>query len=664
QYLNGNVYSKGETGPQGTVVFAALSDIISASGDTYSGNYMVNASVFNEQTWYAPELAVSLAHYSVPLTQENANVSVQVVIRLPELVITTQGITVLSSPVVEGSNVTVSALVFNLGYAPVTENFTVEFFLPGEAAVNVTTALTGPLGVGQAVPVNTVWSVPMSYGNMSISVYLNPGKELPEASYSDNFATINVTVLELPELIPIAMNMTGSFQEFSNVTFTVAIRNAGQIDAGLYVVTILEGNAPNNVTLPIANGTVDGTDAGSTAIAHIVWTIPPLPSGVRSERVYFTAAVDMNHSVKQAAYSHSMLLEPVQANITQAQVNADITVSSTSVKSGSVVIVTVTVVSRATNKGMADFPVTVTLYNIRGVQQSGATYEGTTGSNGLMIARISIPANEPSGAYHFNVYSSGEYISSSQSFNVVRQGPSSGFPLLYLLIIIAGVVAAFGGFSFYLYRYGLARVVECGNCGAFIPETAKKCPYCGVEFESGTAKCSNCSSWIPATSKQCPICGVKFADEGEAEQEDEYTAGMRKKYAEYVEKFKSQAKAELGKKYSERGFLDWWKKQPTYVTFEDWLSRQQAVNKAKLIACPSCGEPNPASAQECVKCGTPLVEKEKPAQPPQNPPPANKEQKPQEPRKIVVPRKIIRKVEEKPKSSDQSEKQNGEQPPQ
>lgn len=667
KYLSGNVYAKMETNSSGVALFAGLSDTITGSGDVYSGNYMVNASVFNEKTWYAPEIDVSLAHYTAPLLQQNANVSMQLVILLPQLVVTPSDISVLpvqstQSKIVEGSNATVTALVFNLGYAPVTQNFTVTFLLPGMPEVNVTTALTSPLLVGEAVPVETVWQVPMSYGNMTITVLVNGARTLPEASYRANTASLNVTVFSLPLLMPQSMTVTGTFQEYGNLTFNVYIVNKGQTDAGPFVVSILEGNSTSDINTVVANGTEPGLDAFGSEIAHINWTVPAFPAGVRTEHLYFTAVVDSNHSVREASYAQSELIQPVSVNITQAQVNASVSISSTSVRTGSVMIVTVDVVSKSTGKALPSYPVTVELYNFRGQPEPSVTIQATTSSNGLVILRVPIPASVSSGTYHFNVYSNGQFISASQSFNIASSAPSTGFSPLYLLIIVAAAIAAFGGFSLYLYRYGLARVVECGNCGAFIPETSKRCPYCGVEFEAGTAKCSNCSSWIPANSKQCPICGVKFADEGEAEKEDEYTAGMRREYAAFVEKFKSQAKAEMGKRYSEKAFLGWWKKQPTYLSFEDWLSRQQSIRKAKMVPCPVCGEPNPESAKECVKCGSPMASApQKEVQPQQVQQPVEEKKPQQEPRRVVVPKKIIRKVEEKQPQEQQKDNQEGNQ---
>ena len=67
------------------------------------------------------------------------------------------------------------------------------------------------------------------------------------------------------------------------------------------------------------------------------------------------------------------------------------------------------------------------------------------------------------------------------------------------LILVSAVIIAF---SAYLYKYGLGRMVECGECAALIPEASKRCPKCGVQFEPGTAKCSECSAWIPSNSTQ------------------------------------------------------------------------------------------------------------------------------------------------------------------
>ncbi len=141
-------------------------------------------------------------------------------------------------------------------------------------------------------------------------------------------------------------------------------------------------------------------------------------------------------------------------------------------------------------------------------------------------------------------------------------------------LILAIVVAIIVGFSGYLYKYGLGKMVECGECGALIPESSKKCPKCSTEFEVGTAKCSECGAWIPSSSTSCPDCGAKFVTQAIEEEEDAYVKKMREQYEAFANTYKDEAKSVLGKKYSDAKFHDWWKKQPTYVSFEDWLSEE------------------------------------------------------------------------------------------
>ncbi len=655
---NGSIYAKRPTNSTGVALFPALSDLLRSGNDIYTGNYVVNTSYNDAGTWYSTPVTVSLAHYTSPLIQVNSYATASLDIKLSDLVLTPTDIVFQSNPVVEASHVTVDVLVSNLGYGAVTSNFTVTFYFPGSNPVNVTTSLVGPLAINGTIPVSAVWSVPMSYGNMTVGAAVNLNRNVTEISYGNNFAQTVVDVYSLPDLSIAMMNATGSFQEFSNVTFNVQVDNSGQTGALNVPVVIMEGNSSQNLTKPVANGTIPSIGPGSIQLISIVWTVPQLPSGYNREQLFFGAVVNPNGTILESNYSQSAAAQAISINITRAQVNANVVLSSSSVKAGSYVSVTISVTLKSTGKPMPDYPLTVTLYDLRNVPQGSVYVQTTTGQNGVATARISIPQGESQGSYHFEVFNNGQFVSSSQSFNVVSSGISTGLPLTYWLLIIIVAIGAFVGFSVYLYRYGLARVVECGNCGAFIPETSRKCPYCSVEFEPGTAKCSNCSSWIPASSKECPICGVKFADEGESDQEDDATAQLRKQYVEYADKFKAQAKIDLGNKYSEKAFLTWWKKQSTYITFEDWLSKQQDVKKAKIITCPVCGEPNPQSAKECVKCGSQLSQgesgdKDQPPRPPAAPPPAPEgKPAPQEPRRIVVPRRIVRKVEEKPRQQE------------
>jgi len=158
------------------------------------------------------------------------------------------------------------------------------------------------------------------------------------------------------------------------------------------------------------------------------------------------------------------------------------------------------------------------------------------------------------------------------------------------------------GVTAYWKMYGLGKMVECGECGSFIPEDATTCPKCGVEFEKDMAKCSNCQTWIPVDVKRCPECGVEFATGG-LEVAD-YQEKMRLQYDDVVTKFKDEAQRQLGRSLSDREFQEWWRKQPTFLTFEDWLREEEEMRKMGSKPCPVCGTLNSVTATVCHKCGS------------------------------------------------------------
>ena len=85
-------------------------------------------------------------------------------------------------------------------------------------------------------------------------------------------------------------------------------------------------------------------------------------------------------------------------------------------------------------------------------------------------------------------------------------GPFGPWFLIVLAIVIASVLVI----SIYIYRQGVANLVECGKCGSLIPKSAKKCPKCGAEFGKDMIKCSECGALIAASSVECPNCHVNF----------------------------------------------------------------------------------------------------------------------------------------------------------
>jgi hypothetical protein len=100
-------------------------------------------------------------------------------------------------------------------------------------------------------------------------------------------------------------------------------------------------------------------------------------------------------------------------------------------------------------------------------------------------------------------------------FNIKKAAQSAApavIPLWAIALVILVVVGVAGGSAFFYLKMQAeaAKLVECGECGSFIPESALKCPKCGIEFETEVVKCSECGSWIPPTVSECPKCGATF----------------------------------------------------------------------------------------------------------------------------------------------------------
>jgi hypothetical protein len=95
--------------------------------------------------------------------------------------------------------------------------------------------------------------------------------------------------------------------------------------------------------------------------------------------------------------------------------------------------------------------------------------------------------------------------------------------LIWTVIIVIIAVAAIGGTLGYWAFSSTGRMVECGECGTLVPDSATECPKCGIEFEVEVAKCSECESWIRSDATTCPYCNTPFreieTEEGEEGKE-------------------------------------------------------------------------------------------------------------------------------------------------
>jgi RNA polymerase subunit RPABC4/transcription elongation factor Spt4 len=171
-----------------------------------------------------------------------------------------------------------------------------------------------------------------------------------------------------------------------------------------------------------------------------------------------------------------------------------------------------------------------------------------------------------------------------------------GLPIWIWLAIVAAIIVALVAFLLLARRQAAGRLVECGECGNLIPEDATVCPKCGAEFEHDLIRCSRCASTIPADSKVCPECAAQLLGKPGEVGADPEAQG----YADFTERYRAEGKRELGDNFSEGAFWDWWKRQPTYVSFSQWkLQQGSGTSRAGMTAPPA------ATAEEATSMGGP-----------------------------------------------------------
>jgi RNA polymerase subunit RPABC4/transcription elongation factor Spt4 len=162
-----------------------------------------------------------------------------------------------------------------------------------------------------------------------------------------------------------------------------------------------------------------------------------------------------------------------------------------------------------------------------------------------------------------------------------------GLPLWAWLAVAAGAAIVIVALLLVFRRQAAGKLVECGECGNLIPEDATVCPKCGAEFESDLVRCSRCASTIPANSAVCPECAAQLLGvAGTAPEEAE-----RQGYQDFTEKYRAEGKKELGENFNEGSFWDWWKRQPTYVSYSQWKLQQNQGAPRMGMSEPPAGPP-------------------------------------------------------------------------
>ncbi len=292
---------------------------------------------------------------------------------------------------------------------------------------------------------------------------------------------------------------------------------------------------------------------------------------------------------------------------------------------GDHVIITVTIINKNASKSQGrNIYVSGARVTVHFGSQTKSAYTNSAGIASLTFVpgsagnyKVSINAN-----YH----GSSEVVSPATPYTV----KAKPFEIPWLWIIVAVIAGAIGGFFLYGYvsfKKEAKEYMICGNCGHLVPADAEKCPYCGAVFEKEKVKCPECGSWIDEDAKFCPVCGTVFLSPEDPEYEKDMS--LKKRYEQYLSKYKEEATKYIGEEYTTEEFFNWWKTHPEYISFEDWVKRQEEEIVGETVRCPVCGALNPKGAKICRVCGSPLPtgEEEKEGE---KPPKTETEEKPAE----------------------------------
>ncbi|MFQ5910153.1 MAG: CARDB domain-containing protein, partial [Thermoplasmata archaeon] len=532
----------------------------------------------------------------------NIGLSVVTMFRWPDLEVPVEDIISIPTQVPVFSEVTLQAKVRNIGSSEGT-NVRVEFLDNGTSIGNDTIPVIQSSGSALAMVTWTAGS-PGPHDITVIAYSDNLTIENTDYNWTNNEATITKSVLSVPDLMvdPTSIMDLGTppnVTQAREFTFTVRVYNLGQSSVSSFSLSAHMESTANTSIASLVNLSI----GGDTYIDFELAVASGLPNTGTFDLIVIVDPADEvpegNETNNEA--SISLLVIPPDGFVTISDPT-----ENKKFEPGIIIWVEGHVQTNAGDP-IPDIDVQAQLWE-GSLPVPGTLRYGRTDSYGkFIITTFEIPEGTE-GTFTLRVSTNITSISGAEVTIRVEEVvpwwmiPFLGIPLYLWLIIIIVIAAIIIGVTLYLKYVGLGKLVECGNYGAFIPEASEKCPKCGVEFEKDLAKCSSCGAWIPIGVKACPECGVEFAT-GELEME-QYHEKMRMQYEEVVAKFRAEADKALGRTLTEEEFQDWWKTQPTFVTFEEWLREEEEMRKMGSRPCPSCGTLNSVTAKVCHKCGT------------------------------------------------------------
>ncbi|MEF8873559.1 MAG: CARDB domain-containing protein [Candidatus Thermoplasmatota archaeon] len=492
---------------------------------------------------------------------------------------------------IEGEPVEVTATVRNAGDMGV-DHFEIILRSEKDGEIDRTNWTEG-LIIGQSVEISFIWDTSGAESGI---------RELAVEIPDDDTETVPLRIRSPPNLefvsttwekwdveeeawIELDENGTIDLEEMDDLRFNATIENTGDtaLPAGNVQFVYPDGTWVNK-----------SIEVGETATVSVMdeWLVE---TGDDDEIIVRLKPSEEPDVEPYEEISRSVSIDPLEIRITDMVIPDDPSPGETYSFEG-------TLTRQSDGKVLSDTEVRVALVSDGEELASG---EGTTDENGIFFVTLQIP--EDAGDYTVVFEPQTSQTQQVEESMTVEEDTMTilGLPLWMFIVIIAAAAGGVGSLFAYFKFYGPEEVVECGNCGASISADSTTCPKCGVEFDMDTVKCSECGEWIPATSDNCPECGAEFIKTGE--EVEDYTERMRKQYERFVSQRKQEAESKLGRSLSKKEFLSWWKQQPSFVTFDEWLERKEKQRKEGGQECPECGTLNSVDDAVCQKCGTSLI---------------------------------------------------------
>mgnify|MGYP005847880099 CR=1 FL=1 len=445
---------------------------------------------------------------------------------------------------------------------------------------------------------------PKDEGPHLVKFFIDPENTINETDESNNEFQASLFVISRPELniensqIIFMENNESVTESYvrHEITIVATINNSGHSNAENFVIALKDVYKGN--TTYIFNQTISLLEGEKNITVNIPWT--PL-----IDRTYnLTLTVDNENHVTESIETNNEITRSIVINKQKIKIDIYSPISTMTYTPGDTITIEGIAYDDITKKPVNDIDIDITLRDIS--QDLSIRFRTKTNSEGKFSYIYSETSNI-SGKFELTLTSNAGQITVNPSTLYIEIATPKGAEppiLLYALLILAVSVVVILLLFVFFVQQRRGTLVECGDCGAYIPENARTCPKCNAEFDISVVRCSECGAWISRKEKLCSECGALFTGRKEAKAPEEEQ--LRRDYKAYVNRFRMEAKQVLKDKYSETAFMSWWRKQPTYKTYAQFVAERKRT--APPTRCSSCGLLNDPSSKVCARCGKLLKE--------------------------------------------------------